>query len=77
MHSLLAPCPATVNDDLKSGLDEVGPGPDSEQGLDAFFKLTLPPWLRVTANVRWIDPATPIAEDAITAARRTRTSPDT
>lgn len=61
-----------LSEDLKSGLDEVGLGLDDEQGLEAFYNLAVTPWLRVTADVQWIDPATPNADDAVIAALRTQ-----
>jgi porin len=61
-----------LSEDLKSGLDEVGMGLDDEQGLEAFYNLAVTPWMRVTAGVQWIDPATPDADDAIIAALRTQ-----
>jgi porin len=63
-----------LSEDLKSGLDEVRLGLDDEQGIEAFYNLAVTPWLRVTADVQWIDPATPNAEDAFIAALRTQIS---
>ena len=61
-----------LSENLKAGLDEVGVGLDDEQGIEVFYNLAVTPWLRITADVQWIDPATPTAEDAIIGALRTQ-----
>ena len=61
-----------MSDDLKDGLDELGLGLEDEHGVEAFYNLALAPWLRVTADVQWIDPATPGSENAVIGALRTQ-----
>jgi porin len=31
---------------------------DDEQGIEAYYTLAVTPWLRLTADLQWVDPAT-------------------
>lgn len=48
-------------------------GLDDVSGIEAHYNLALAPWLRVSANVQWIDPATPGSENTVIGALRTQT----
>jgi porin len=61
-----------MSGDLKDGLEEVGLGLEDESGIEAYYNLALAPWLRVSADVQWIDPATPSSENAVIGALRTQ-----
>jgi porin len=61
-----------MSGDLKDGLDEVGLGLEDESGIEAYYNLALAPWLLVSADVQWIDPATPGSENAVIGALRTQ-----
>ena len=61
-----------MSSDLKDGLDELGLGLEDESGIEAFYNLALVSWLRVSADLQWIDPATPGSEDALIGALRTQ-----
>ena len=58
--------------DLKQGLEELNIGINDESGIEAFYNLALAPWLRVSADLQWIDPATPDKENAVIGALRTQ-----
>ena len=60
------------SDNLKDGLEELGSGLEDEHGVEAFYNLALTPWLRLTADLQWIDPATPGREDALIGSLRTQ-----
>lgn len=60
------------SEELKDGLDELGLGLEDESGIEAYYNLALAPWLRVSANVQWIDPATPGSENSVIGALRTQ-----
>jgi porin len=61
-----------LSDDLKDGLDALGIGLDDEQGVEAFYNFAVAPWFRVTADLQWIDSATPERDDAFIGALRTQ-----
>jgi porin len=61
-----------LSDHLKTGLDAIGLGIQNEQAIEAYYNLAVAPWLRVTADLQWIDPATPGRDDAVLAALRTQ-----
>jgi hypothetical protein len=58
--------------DLKDGLEELDTGLNDESGIEAFYNLALAPWMRVSADLQWIDPATPDRENAVIGAVRTQ-----
>jgi porin len=60
------------SDELKDGLAALNIGLDNESGVEAFYNLALAPWLRVSADLQWIDPATPDKENAVIGALRTQ-----
>ena len=53
---------------MKDGLAELGVGLNDESGLEAFYNLALAPWLRVSADLQWIDTGTPDKENAVIGA---------
>ncbi len=57
---------------MKDGLAELGVGLNDESGLEAFYNLALAPWLRVSADLQWIDTGTPDKENAVIGALRTQ-----
>jgi porin len=61
-----------LSNDLKDGLEELKIRLNDESGLEAFYNLALAPWLRVSADLQWIDPATPDKENAVIGALRTQ-----
>ena len=62
----------SFSDELKDGLAELGVGLNDESGLEAFYNLALAPWLRVSADLQWIDTGTPDKENAVIGALRTQ-----
>lgn len=61
------------SEDLKRNLDVLGIGLDDEKGLEAYYNLAITPWLRVTADVQWIDTGRPERDDAVIAGLRSQT----
>lgn len=61
-----------ISSGLKDGLDDLGISLDDETGIEAFYNLALAPWLRLSADLQWIDPATPGSENALIGALRTQ-----
>jgi porin len=61
-----------MSSDLKDGLEDVGAGLEDESGVEAYYNLALTPWLRVSADLQWINPATPESENAVIGALRTQ-----
>ncbi len=61
-----------LSSELKDGLARLGVPRRDEQGVEAFYNLALTPWLRVTANLQWIDPTNPARNDAVFAGLRTQ-----
>jgi porin len=61
-----------MSSELKDGLVDIGVGLEDESGIEAYYNLALAPWLRVSADLQWIDPATPGSENALIGALRTQ-----
>jgi porin len=61
-----------LSDELKRGLTRLGIPLRDEQGVEAFYNLAVTPWLRVTANLQWIDTSDPSRKDAVFAGLRTQ-----
>ena len=61
-----------MSSELKDGLVAIGVGLEDESGIEAYYNLALAPWLRVSADLQWINPATPGREDAVLGAIRTQ-----
>ena len=45
---------------------------DDEQGLELFYNMAVTPWLHITADLQWVNPATGANDDALFAALRTQ-----
>jgi porin len=58
-----------LSDDLQSSLAGALPL-DDEQGLEVFYNFALTGWLRLTADLQWIDPARARFSDAWVAGLR-------
>lgn len=58
-----------LSDDLQSGIAGALPL-DDEQGVELFYNVALTGWLRLTANLQWIDPARARFSDAWAAGLR-------
>jgi porin len=61
-----------LSTNLKDGLAQLGIRRRDEQGMEAYYNLALTPWLRVTANLQWINPTIPDRKDAVFAGLRTQ-----
>lgn len=61
-----------LSDDLKRGLRTYGISIRNEQGIEAFYNLAVTPWLRITANVQWIDTYSADRTSATYAGLRTQ-----
>lgn len=61
-----------LSEDLKDGLAAIGSGIEDEQGIEAYYNYAVAPWWRVTADLQWIDPATPGLANAVAVAIRTQ-----
>ena len=61
-----------LSSDLLDGLARLGIGRQDEQGVEAFYNLSVTPWLRVTADLQWIDPFEPQKKNAVIGALRTQ-----
>lgn len=61
-----------LSDELKDGLARLGVRRRDEQGVEAYYNLALTPWLRLTANLQWINPTNPVRRDAMFAGLRTQ-----
>ncbi len=59
-----------LSDDLEDSLDLIL-DVDHEQGVELFYNLAITPWLRVTADLQWIDPANGDFNHAVIGSLRT------
>ncbi len=62
------------SDELQDVVAEVSDF-DDEQGIEVFYSMALAPWLRITADLQWIDPATAANDAALLAGLRVRIAP--
>ncbi|MEO1197722.1 MAG: carbohydrate porin [Pseudomonadota bacterium] len=62
-----------LSDDLLDGLATIGIDLQDEQGIEAYYAVTIAPWLQITADIQWIDPHEAERDDAWVAGLRART----
>lgn len=62
-----------LSDDLIDGLSTLGIDIQDEEGVEAFYNLAVTPWMRLTADIQWINPFQSGNEDAVIGTFRART----
>jgi len=62
-----------LSDDLIDGLDAIGIDIWDEEGVEAFYNLAVTPWMRLTADIQWINPFQSGNDDAVIGILRART----
>jgi porin len=60
-----------ISDDLQDTLDPLVDF-DDEQGIEAFYDFAVTPWLRVAADLQYVDPATAANDNAFVGGLRAR-----
>lgn len=62
-----------LSEDVKDALLTVGIEQADEQGIEAFYNVHITPWLRLTADLQWIDTGRADLDDAVIGAVRLQT----
>ncbi len=61
-----------LSESLLEGLSQFNLVRQDEQGMEVFYNYAITPWLRVTANLQWVDPFEPQKKNAWIGALRTQ-----